>query len=126
MNIAGDKVVEGTDAGIDTVSSTITFALIANFENLSLTGGASVDATGNGLSNLITGNSGANDLFGAGGRDTINGKGGDDTIVGQAGADILTGSTGLDDFVFQAASDSGLGATGTASPTSSRGRTTSC
>ncbi|PIY01068.1 MAG: hypothetical protein COZ23_05100, partial [Hydrogenophilales bacterium CG_4_10_14_3_um_filter_58_23] len=43
----GDIVVEGLNAGIDTVESSITYTLTDNVENLTLTGSADINGTGN-------------------------------------------------------------------------------
>ena len=84
----GDVVVEGADAGTDTVQSTISYALGTNLENLTLTGAAAIDATGNGLDNVLTGNTGINTLNGGAGNDTLNGGSGNDTMLGGAGDDV--------------------------------------
>lgn len=85
-----DSVSEDMDEGIDTVFSSVTFALDANFEILALTGAAAVNGAGNDLANMITGNGGANNLMGAGGNDTLNGG---------VGADNMTGGTGDDSYM---------------------------
>jgi Ca2+-binding RTX toxin-like protein len=83
----GDTVVDA--AGIDTVRSSITWGLGATIENLTLTGAAAINGTGNGLANTIIGNAAANILLGLGGNDVIRGGGGADTISGDAGADVF-------------------------------------
>src|SRR5205809_937746 len=78
---AGDQVIENAGEGTDTVFSSLSWTLGANLENLTLTGTAAINATGNGLNNVLTGNSGANVLNGGAGRDTLAGGAGDDTYV---------------------------------------------
>lgn len=48
---------------------------------MTLVGGASIDATGNSLANVLTGNYGDNLLDGGAGADTMEGGDGDDTYV---------------------------------------------
>ena len=60
------------------MQSSVTRTLGANLENLTLTGAAVINGTGNTLANTIVGNGAANDLRGVGGADTLNGGGGDD------------------------------------------------
>jgi Ca2+-binding RTX toxin-like protein len=100
--LAGDAdvVVEAAGQGVDTVTSTASYVLGANVENLTLTGTGAAGGFGNELANLVTGNSGANRLEGRAGADTIDGAGGADTIVGGTGADRLTGGSGADTFLF--------------------------
>jgi hypothetical protein len=76
----GDKVVENSSEGLDTVRSGIACALPGNVENLVLTGTAAINGTGNGLDNTLTGNSGNNVLAGGLGRDTLTGGLGADTF----------------------------------------------
>ncbi|MBV5311050.1 MAG: calcium-binding protein, partial [Chromatium okenii] len=66
----GDKLDELPNEGIDTVCSDITYVLLLNFENLTLTGKAAINGTGNSLNNILTGNSGKNELTGLAGNDT--------------------------------------------------------
>jgi RTX calcium-binding nonapeptide repeat (4 copies) len=89
---AGDIVTEVAAQGTDLVQSSVTHTLRAEVENLTLTGTAVINGTGNTLNNTITGNAANN---------TLNGGAGNDTLNGGAGRDTLTGSTGADNFVFQ-------------------------
>src|SRR5205085_627544 len=84
---AGDVVTEGSGGGTDRVDSAIGYTLGTAVENLTLTGAAAVNGTGNALDNVITGNSAANVLTGNAGSDTLNGGLGADTMAGGAGND---------------------------------------
>jgi trimeric autotransporter adhesin len=98
----GDRISELAGDGIDTVQSSVTYSLVdtdgaivqktgtvtyntavngGNVENLTLTGTAAINGTGNALNNVLIGNSGANILNGGGGNDTIDGGAGTDTYV---------------------------------------------
>lgn len=91
---AGDKVVEKAGEGDDTVRSSVTYTLPANVENLILTGDKAIDATGNGLANLLRGNKGDNVLDGKGGADTMIGGDGNDTYVVDNAGDIVSEKPG--------------------------------
>jgi Ca2+-binding RTX toxin-like protein len=90
---AGDAVVENAGEGIDQVNASVTHMLAAEVENLTLTGTASINGTGNVLDNVITGTSGNN---------TLTGDAGNDTLDGKAGTDVLVGGSGNDTYVFGA------------------------
>jgi len=84
-----DVVSETTllSSEIDTVSSSVNWSLGANLENLTLTGTAHLNGTGNTLGNVLIGNTGNNVLSGGAGNDTLDGGSGIDTLVGGAGND---------------------------------------
>jgi RHS repeat-associated protein len=85
----GDIITENLNEGTDLVYSTATtYTIATNVENLTLTGTAAIDGTGNDLNNIITGNSGVNTLTGGLGNDTLNGGLGADTLIGGLGNDI--------------------------------------
>ena len=86
---AGDVVTEMAYRGTDHVRSNIDYTLTDNVENLTLTGTADIDGTGNNLNNVITGNSGANILNGGAGADTLVGGTGDDTYIVDHSADAI-------------------------------------
>jgi Ca2+-binding RTX toxin-like protein len=64
VDSVNDVVVEAIDAGYDGVRSSATWTLGANLENLSLTGIANINGTGNAGDNIIKGNGGNNILMG--------------------------------------------------------------
>ena len=100
----GDIVKESFDDALggtaDTVFSSVSYSLAPGtpgnqghgIENLTLTGFANINATGNAKNNVLTGNSGNN---------TLTGSAGNDTLIGGAGNDTLTGGSGADFFQFQ-------------------------
>ncbi|ACC83035.1 beta strand repeat-containing protein [Nostoc punctiforme] len=91
-----DIIVEGLDAGIDLVKSSVSFVLTDNVENLTLTGTGAIDGTGNILNNILIGNTGANKLSGGDGNDSLFGSSGNDSLLGGAGDDTLDGGVGID------------------------------
>lgn len=99
---AGDSVTETSSLAteIDSVNSSVSYLLGANIENLSLTGTAEINGTGNGLANTLLGNTANNVLLGGSGHDTLRGGAGNDTLNGGTGNDKLAGGTGSDLFLF--------------------------
>ena len=96
---AGDVVIESAGAGTDSVESSVTYALGAEVENLTLTDTA-ISGTGNGLNNSLSGNAQANTLDGGLGADTMSGGAGDDTyVVDDAGDSVIEGAGGGTDTV---------------------------
>ncbi len=121
VDSVGDVVIELIDTvpdpetgfifqgGIDTVLSSVNFTLGNLVENLTLTGTAALNGTGNSLKNTLTGNNSANVLesqagddilLGQGGADVLRGGFGNDKLTGGRGADVLTGGEGADSFIF--------------------------
>ena len=122
LSQAGDVILEAADQGTDEVRSAFNHTLGDHFENLRLSGPATI-GTGNAANNSIfsgagattlnglDGNdslygggsgdmlSGGNDndtLFGKNGNDTLNGDAGDDILRGEIGSDTLNGGAGID------------------------------
>ncbi len=90
---AGDTVVELDGQGTDTAQSTGDWSIASTpfVENITLTGSANSDATGNAADNVLSGNEGANTLTGGAGNDTYV-VGLEDTIVevvGEGDADAV-------------------------------------
>ncbi len=111
-NIA-DVVTETTAStgGTDRVNSSVSYTLGANLENLTLTGTAPTNGTGNALNNVVTGNTGANTLKGGAGNDSIVGGLGNDILMGDLGKDSLAGGLGADKFKFNGGAETGLAPT---------------
>ncbi|MBE9104681.1 hypothetical protein IQ229_06915 [Nostoc cf. edaphicum LEGE 07299] len=123
VDSTSDSIFEDTNAGIDSVNTSITWTLGNNLENLTLTGTSAIDGIGNIFNNTIAGNSGANNLFGNEGNDSLSGNTGDDlldggtgddtmlggsgndVLIGNFGHDVLTLSTGADIFVLNSPSE---------------------
>lgn len=99
----------GRDSGqqSDSTTSNTSTTLAAGARNLTLTGTAAINGTGNALDNLINGNEAANQLRGGAGDDTLNGRGGNDLLDGGRGRDVLTGGTGADRFRFSSSGSFG-------------------
>lgn len=107
-----DQVIELAGEGIDIVNASVSYVLANEVENLTLTGTAAINGTGNNLANVLTGNSAANTLLGLDGNDTINGNAGEDTIRGGNGNDTINGGADNDSIFGDAGIDSLLGAAG--------------
>lgn len=88
---AGDKVIELSDEGNDTVITGMDYQLDEHVENLVLTGSANLAGSGNALNNIISGNAANN---------TLSGGENDDTLIGNTGNDLLDGGSGNDIYLF--------------------------
>ncbi|MFL1874234.1 calcium-binding protein [Hansschlegelia beijingensis] len=98
---AGDRVVEASGQGVDTVFSSVGFSLAGqHVENLTLTGADDVNAVGNALANVLTGNSGSNQLNGGAGADIMAGGLGDDVyLVDDVGDQVIEAANAGNDTV---------------------------
>ncbi|QSV53451.1 MAG: hypothetical protein HEP80_05730 [Dolichospermum sp. UKL201] len=83
-----DTITELTSGGTDTIQSRVTYTIAINIENLTLTGAAAINGTGNAANNVLTGNSANNTLTGGAGNDTLDGGVGNDNLIGGLGDDI--------------------------------------
>ncbi len=92
VNNAGDVVIETSILAteVDTVESSVHYTLGANIENLTLTGTAAINATGNNLNNILIGNAAANILNGGAGNDVMAGGIGDDVYTIDVLTDVIT------------------------------------
>lgn len=102
VDSVSDVVTEVNSEGTDTILSSVSYSLGGKYaDNITLTGTAAINATGNSLSNVLIGN---------GGNNLLDGVGSNDTLIGGLGADTLTGGVGTELFIYQSTVDSGIGA----------------
>jgi Ca2+-binding RTX toxin-like protein len=96
----GDFVIDHEGQDGDLILSSISYNLSSSIpvENLTLTGEAAINGSGNNYDNVITGNSGHNTLDGGNGRDTVIGGAGHDIVRG--GGNSPAGSTDRGDKLF--------------------------
>ncbi|QSV67956.1 MAG: hypothetical protein HEQ12_14230 [Aphanizomenon flos-aquae DEX188] len=84
IDSTSDTIVENTNEGTDTIQSSVTFSIanLSNIENLTLTGTAAINGTGNAGNNILNSGAGNNILDGGAGNDTLDGGAGNDTLYG--------------------------------------------
>ncbi len=99
----GDRVVETSWNGSDTVMSSIDFKLDPDVNNITLLGTSNLNGTGNSSDNTLIGDWSNNKLSGGGGSDRLDGHSGNDQLDGGNGKDTLIGGAGRDAFVFSTA-----------------------
>ena len=121
VDSAGDEVEEEGGGGTDLIRSSVTYELPDEVENLTLTGTAAINGSGNELANTLTGNAAANLLEGELGNDSLKGGAGNDTLVGGVGRDTMLGGSGDDVYVVDSAYDKVYETTTTTSTTDSGG-----
>lgn len=102
----GDVIID-VGPGIDTVQTAMSYELgtTAALENLTLTGSAAVNGTGNFIDNTITGNDADNVLDGQDGSDTLIGGGGNDRLIGGFDSDTLVGGAGNNAYMVDQDTD---------------------
>ncbi len=114
VNHCDDVVVEanGTLDGIDTVKSSVSFVLLPDVENLTLTGTAAIDGTGNLAGNIMIGNGAENRITTGGGNDSVSAGAGNDVIVvdgdNALAGDKIDGGTGIDRLLLNGDYAAGL------------------
>jgi Ca2+-binding RTX toxin-like protein len=109
VNSATAQIFEFTNAGHDTVISTVDYTLPFGVEDMMMAAGYyGLDATGNELGNTLVGNESINVLEGRDGNDfldggahndVLRGGAGSDTMYGDVGHDTLEGGTGADQMI---------------------------
>lgn len=92
VDSTGDTITENSGEGTDVVHSSVTFSIaaVAHVENLTLTGGSALTATGSSGNNVLTGNGAGSSLVGGSGNDSYYVGSGDVVSEGaSAGTDTV-------------------------------------
>jgi Ca2+-binding RTX toxin-like protein len=105
-------ITEFSGQGTDIVRSSVDHTLVADLENLTLTGNALISGTGNGQNNTLIANNSGNTLNGEAGNDTLTGGNGNDHLNGGANDDNLTGGNGDDNLSGGDGDDALIGGNG--------------
>ncbi|MDC1255903.1 hypothetical protein N8128_06950, partial [Paracoccaceae bacterium] len=100
LDNAGDTITENGEDEIDIVKSSVSYTLVDKLENITLTGSADINATGNELKNEFYGNSGINTFSGLSGDDTYYIDDERDTVIE---TEIITETTRNYDRVYSSA-----------------------
>jgi hypothetical protein len=104
VDSSNDLTLENANEGTDTVKASTHYRLLANVENLTLTGGADLQGYGNALANTLAGNAGMNLLDGGAGADVmIGGAGSDFYFVDDIGDQVIEKANEGSDTVFSTA-----------------------
>ena len=98
VDSTADQIIEDENEGTDTAYASVSYVISNNIENLNLTGGDTINGTGNSIDNIINGNDAVNYVHAGDGADRINGASGDDYIFGESGNDSIIGGKGNDNL----------------------------
>lgn len=100
-NDVGDVIEETGTTGRDRIEAgfTTSIATRAQFEDITLTGVAAINAIGNDQANVLRGNAVGNALDGGKGNDTLFGGDGNDILYGADGDDYLDGGLANDTLI---------------------------
>ncbi|MBL8339065.1 MAG: PD40 domain-containing protein, partial [Rhodoferax sp.] len=96
----GDTIVEGDNAGLDTVLTSLDCVLPTGVEHLQLTGNGHLQGTGNAGANRVIGTPGNNRLDGLAGSDTLYGGAGNDTYLVDSPADIAAEAVAVPELLL--------------------------
>jgi Ca2+-binding RTX toxin-like protein len=103
VDSATDTTTEGGGQGIDTVRTSVSYALTAGadietLETTNAAGTTAINMTGNGAGNTVRGNNGSNVINGGGGRDDLIGLGGQDHFLFDSALNAATNVDRILDF----------------------------
>lgn len=107
VNRTDDIVIKESAAPgeIDTIISSVSYDIVDNVNNITLTGDRNLNSVGNSLNNVMTGNDGDNLLEGGEGNDNLIGAEGNDTLDGGPGVDVMEGGPGDDTYIVDSPQD---------------------